>query len=659
MKSTDCSHLSLSGLQDSQPRWVIAADASSAVLLGSVETPAEDLLTGDVLTAEESGLHRGDRQYVPPTGGCDGQFCPSTVPSPLQPSPASRTTVSGSNEIMPQWLKTAILIILSLTAANLLAWRTIEPDLWGHIQYGEDWITSGRLPVKATHTFSTPEHPWVNHENLFELSVAWLQRQVDGIGLMILKCLAGLALLYSMIRVAARNRVPLITAAVCMIPVTWGLAEFWLARPQLFSFLFFGMMLVSFEKAFANWNDSRTVRSAWLWLNIPMMVLWTNSHGGFAAGLCVLIAVLGLRSLELIREQRWNAASTVRQFAAIAATACLSVLVNPYGYELPWWMYVSLRQPRPEVSEWVSVMDSGVTLAPFLVLTLLSACCLFLSRVRRDWVHFTVLALIAWQAYQHVRHVAFLAIVFGYWMPVHMHSLWLQLVEWRPSLGSSEPISPRAARWIQAQVLLVMIGLSTALGWSFLNFGVPRNEYPVTAFEFMERENIHGRLVVTFDWAQYALAALNPKTTVGFDGRYDTCYPQEVVDMNFDLLFGNTLQERNRSPQSGPIDPRKVLSFGNPDLVLLDRRTDQPGIAVVESDPDWVMLYQDGLSILWGKWDAFDDPSSSRYVPVERRQISDQVPQGIAAWPGFPVRSGVKAFFPEVSEKSVRLADRL
>ncbi|MFN8706080.1 MAG: hypothetical protein ACK50J_05320, partial [Planctomyces sp.] len=99
--------------------------------MNTAETLAEELSTVEVLTAEESGQNRGDRLYVPPTGGCETQFCPATVPSPLQAAFASPTTISGSEEIMPPWLKTAILIILSLTAANLLAWRTIEPDLWG------------------------------------------------------------------------------------------------------------------------------------------------------------------------------------------------------------------------------------------------------------------------------------------------------------------------------------------------------------------------------------------------------------------------------------------------------------------------------------------------------------------------------------------------
>ena len=90
------------------------------------------------------------------------------------------------------WLTRGIILLLGLVAANLLAWRTIEPDLWGHIQYGEDWLHAGQMPTTATHTYSTPDQPWVNHENLFELAVALGQRAIGGLGLMIFKCVAGL-----------------------------------------------------------------------------------------------------------------------------------------------------------------------------------------------------------------------------------------------------------------------------------------------------------------------------------------------------------------------------------------------------------------------------------------------------------------------------------
>ena len=559
-----------------------------------------------------------------------------------------------STSSVPRWLHFGILTLLTLVAANLLAWRSVEPDLWGHIQYGEDWIHAGKMPLTASHTYSTPDYPWVNHENLFELAVAYGQRAIGGHGLMIVKCASGLCLLWIMVRNASRQAVPVLAAAVAMISVAAGLAEFWLMRPQLFSFLFFGLMLVAIERAFCDWQAAKTVNFLWLWSCIPLMIVWTNSHGGFAAGLCVFVAVLGLRGIELWLQYRRRATYTLRQFVVIGALAILSVLVNPYGYELPYWMIVSLRQPRPEVSEWANILDGGGVLFPFLALSGLSIGCVCLTRFRRDWVQIIVIGLIAVQAIGHLRHLAFFAIAFGFWMPQHVWSLWHRLVEWRPTLGVQDEFTSRAARLIGLELAAIAAGLAGLLGYTFATFGVDRSKYPVAAFEYMEHEHINGKLVVTFNWAQYALAALAPDTTVGFDGRYDTCYPQTVVDMNFDLLFGADMSRRYRSAESGPVDSNRVLEFGNPNLVLMDRIADVSAVQHLDSHPDWIPLYRDGRAALWGRRSIFDDPGLDTYVAPERRWISSAMPKGIAAWPGFPDRSGRDAFSPEAALQASR-----
>lgn len=549
----------------------------------------------------------------------------------------------------PAWLTRGIILLVGLVAANLLAWRSIEPDLWGHIQYGEDWMHAGEMPTTATHTYSTPDQPWVNHENLFELAVALGQRTIGGCGLMIFKCVAGLWLLWTMVRVSQLRGVEKLAAVVAMIPVAWGLGEFWLARPQLFSFIFCGLMFLAVELAFRNWHSEQRVAFGWLWLCIPLMTLWTNSHGGFAAGLCVLLAILGLRSIELLLTCGLACWKTIGHFSVIGVFAILSVLVNPYGYELPYWMIVSLSQPRPEVSEWANILDGGVTVIPFTVLSMLTITSLWLTRQRRDWVELVVLGLIAVQTLGHVRHLAFFAIAFGYWMPQHLTSLWHRLVEWRPTLGTREELTPRAVRWLTAEVAIVAAALLGMLGYSFATFGVDRSKYPVSSIEFMAEENISGRLVVTFDWAQYALAALAPDTTVGFDGRYDTCYPQVVVDINFDLLFGDDLSRRHRGQDSGPVDSNRVLEFGNPNLVLMDRIADPPAVAFLDHHAEWSRLYSDGRSVLWGRKSVFDDPASPAFMPSHRRRFSDEMPNGIAQWPGFPGRTGRAAFSPDVA----------
>src|SRR5262249_22922211 len=154
---------------------------------------------------------------------------------------------------------------------------------------------------------------------------------------------------------------------------------------------------------------------------------------------------------------------------------------------------------------------------------------------------------------------------------------------------------------------------------------------------FMTDHGLEGRLVANFDWSQYALAALAPTTTVAFDGRFRTCYPQEIADMQFDFILGDVPGRRWRSPLSPPIDGARVLSFGDPTLALVSRRFPR-SVAVMQAQPDWVLLYQDALAQVWGRRDRYDDPAAAAYLPPADRSITDRAQAGLVAWPALPVR---------------------
>ncbi|MFK7817981.1 MAG: hypothetical protein AB8G99_04640, partial [Planctomycetaceae bacterium] len=103
------------------------------------------------------------------------------------------------------WLTRAVVCIILLACARMLSQQGVDPDLWGHIQYGEDWIAEGELPREASHTYAARGYRWINHENLSELALAFGHRAVGGLGLMIGKAVLGIVMLLSMILMAARK----------------------------------------------------------------------------------------------------------------------------------------------------------------------------------------------------------------------------------------------------------------------------------------------------------------------------------------------------------------------------------------------------------------------------------------------------------------------
>src|SRR5207244_10716801 len=114
-----------------------------------------------------------------------------------------------------------------------------------------------------------------------------------------------------------------------------------------------------------------------------------------------------------------------------------------------------------------------------------------------------------------------------------------------------------------------------------------------------------GKMVCTFNWAQYALAAFGPSQAgepgilVQVDGRCRTSYSQAMLDMHFDFLIGSVdANQRYRDPNSGPFDPERVLAAERPDLVLISR-LQRPSVEVMQRQQGrWVLLYQDALAQL-------------------------------------------------------------
>lgn len=562
------------------------------------------------------------------------------------PNEAANESANDAANELPRWqqrISSVIVVFLFLACANVLAYRYIDADMWGHIQYGEDWIAAGQLPRTASHTYADPNYPWINHENLSELAMALTHRFTGGWGLVIGKTVLGLAILLVMFINARRQGVSALVAAACMLPVSGGLAEFFCIRPQLASFVAMTITLVLLNRAFQDWATGLNVHWPSLAMLLPVMVLWTNAHGGFLAGLGVIGTYLGVRSLEAIWTLRGQATGLVIKIAVVGI-ACVGVtLINPYHVNLHRWLVHSLGQPRPEISEWVSIFDGGVTAIPFGVLMLLTVLAALGSNRRWDRAEGLVMLVVIAQTCHHCRHLPFFALLFGFWIPVHLQSALCRWFPRRETSSKADAPSNTALAMLAIQAAVVGLLLSGGLVWRLANFGVPRDEYPVGAMEYMAQQGLQGKIVVTFDWAQYTLAAL-PDSRVGFDGRFRTCYPQRVVDMNFDLTLGDLPEHRHRAAESKAVDPTSVLDFGNPDFVLIDRQNNPAATQVMEQQTAWVLLYQDALARLYGRASRFDNRQIAEYIPPSERKISSQPQTGIAPWPGFPDRSGPDAF---------------
>ena len=509
------------------------------------------------------------------------------------------------------------LVLLLVGVLFLSMVSRADPDLWGHVRYGQDVLAAGRLPATATYTFTAPEHPWINHENLAEIAFAAAMNHFGPAGLGMIRGLLGFAVVGLFLAAARRRGAGLPATALTVILVCWNLGPWWTARPQLFTNAGFAAMVFLLDRG-----------GRWLGLVPLLFVVWANAHGGFVAGLLLLGLYLGCRGVEALAREGWAAWPRVAGLGALGVLAALATLVTPYGSEYAVWLFRDLTPPRPEITEWARLAPTHQQFVPFVLLAGLTLAA-FARRGRpRDPAEVVCLVVAAIQAVAHLRHIPFFAILAGFWLPP-------ALEPWFSRLARRRPAAAPPARFLQPALGIVVAALVATLGAQLSRLRVDRAQYPVEAFSFMAAHGIAGRAVVYFDWSQYAIAAFAPRLTVAFDGRFRTCYPQDVADAHFDLILGERAGRRWRSPGSTPFDPTRALEMGAPELVLLNRGVPH-GPEVMRHTTGWVLLYQDGLAELWGRRERYDDPRSPDYLPPDRRAIGDRPQTGFVLVPARP-----------------------
>ena len=581
-----------------------------------------------------------------------------------------------------RWLDRGVVAAVLMSCAVALSLNVADPDLWGHVQYGRDALRFG-VPRVTTYSYVARGYPWINHEIFTEFALAIGSDWLGGAGLLIGKCLLGVALIAAILYRAQKLGAGFIPAYSMILLVAVTLGNHWTLRPQIASYVCFALLLGLLTYCFDGWEGQWRLTLDWfrrwrnqptsddlppleyslprlklLWLAPPLFMVWTNSHGGFLAGLCVYLAYLTFRGLEALAYKGRAADGLLLRFALMGAAAIAATFLNPYGPLFHAWLYQDLAVPRPENVEWRAPELWNLQFLPFWLLASAVVAAVIASRKPRDFTHVAILALILWQALLHHRHIAFLAIAAGWWLPLHFDSL-LELLGvgrrfktdeelrfgWAPpdSKSFTAAFSPRIQQGI-ALVLVLAICLSAGqLTYRLKSLRVEKADYPVDAFKFIASRGLTGKMVCTFNWAQYALAAFgarqpqDPGIQVQIDGRCRTSYSQEMLDMHFDFLLGrNDPDLRYRSAASGPLDPTRVLKVERPDLVLISR-LQEPSVQVMEAAKEnWILLYQDALSQVWGRRSRYDDPQSAYYLPPAKRLVGESSQRGSVQWPALP-----------------------
>ncbi|MEZ5939861.1 MAG: hypothetical protein R3C18_00630 [Planctomycetaceae bacterium] len=565
--------------------------------------------------------------------------------------------------VQPRWSRNGFLFVLACTLLGLLTLsrNKADVDLWGHVQYGKEVLRNGVLPEFSTWNYTTHHYAWVNHNNLAELAFGAVDGQFGASGLLLLKVVVSLALMGCIIwRLRARGTQPL-TIGVVVLLVTATSAFHWQFRPQIFGYLMFALMLALLDWCFEGWagdwwlrrrsnqsgdSDTRkfpgysSLRMKGLYALIPLTILWVNTDGGFASGIVIACAYLGLRGVESLCIWGSSGWGRVRRFALMSFGIMLAMLFTPYGFQLPLRLIENFYHLRTEFADWDSLQLMNSESIGFwgIVLTTL------LATIRTRKIDFThavlLLLLLVWQGASHSQHTVLLAIAWAFWMAGPIDQMFKDLAEeWAKDHRRWELLRI----WNTSAVAAVLTLWMGTVGWllwpAVTRLEVDRSKFPVAAMQYMAEHDLSGRTVVTSNWSQYAIGcfdAAQMPSTVAFDGRLRAGYPQEVIDIYLDFIANPVRQQRLRTPESPALNRHRALEHLDPTLVLISRAEPNSVEVMQEYSDTWVLLYQDSIAQVWGQRDLFDNPDSPRFLPKEARHVSEDLQTGVALWPALP-----------------------
>ncbi len=492
-------------------------------------------------------------------------------------------------EEKPPFQRVLVPLSLSVIVLILLHRSTVaDPDLWGYMAFGRLFWDSGTFPYQDIFTYLPTRDRWIYHEWLTGVGLYPLYQFAGGSGLVLLRDLVAFATL-GFLYLAAHIRKSSRASALFWLVLVSGLLKVGygtVLRAQTFTYLFTAVTLFLLERS--------RQKGQWflLLILVPIQIVWCNLHGGFLAGLGIIaIYIIG----EALSRRTWW------PYLLVLLLSALSTLVNPYGVDYWTYLFHAVTLRRSEITEWASIFTAytrhSISLGEvfwYASVGIISLRILVWAR----WREITSLLLLSFTfllGIQHVRHQVFFMMLVAVYLPEpfqrYIENLQALLANVKIWLKEKALVvfagSRRTATFFVAFLLLLFC---VFLGSSSFSLMIPSREkgqtvyYPTGALEYMKNHYSSGNILTNFAWGEYLIWNLGPYMKVGLDGRYETVYQDHVANEYFDYIDGK---------KNGFLD-----AYAH-QLVLF--RPSSPPVASLRRRPDWTVVYEDTVSILFTK----------------------------------------------------------
>ncbi len=423
-----------------------------------------------------------------------------------------------------------------------------DPDTYWHLASGKWMVEHGQLLRADVFSSTASGAPYSVGEWLGELAIY---------GAYVLGGWAGLALLRAMLVAVGAffiTRVALRAApapfAIAVAAIALALSEItWTDRPQLFTFALFPLVLELLIVA-------RAGRKRLLLIVPPLILLWTNLHGGYALGL----ALVAIFAAEAVLTRR-NAVP----FAAAAVLAVGASFIDPGSLGLGAAAAHATSPPRFIVEEAPPdvLRPAGFVFALFGLATLALA-------LARGGTLLDALLLVPlfWLGLSAQRHMPYFALAATPYIASGLSDLWWR---WRPAsrFGLPRPVIVGLGAGLAAMIVASVVTAP---------FAPLETQYPTAARAKLAATS--GNLLNEYDWGGYLIWRV-PERPVFIDGRLFVFLPDVLTEYE-EMVF-------MRPGWRDQLDRHAIAQ------VLL--RPDRP-LAVALRDLGWTVVSEDATALL-------------------------------------------------------------
>ena len=487
-----------------------------------------------------------------------------------------------------------VILIIFLAIFAMAARVSVDSDTWWHLAAGRLILEEGRIPLTDIFSSSRYGEPWLG------ASVGWIMQTTlyliyNSFGPGGLNVFTALMITITFILIYQTLSGGVFLRAFVLILAATTSGVYWAARPYLISFVFSGLFLWILE-------DYRWRRKDRLWLLPIIMVIWANSHAGFAYGQIFWglygIAegvewILAARKADAVIPTNFSKAwllegikGRVGKMLLIGLLLVIAICLNPSGPVMLLYPFetIAITALQDHIQEWQSPNFHALVIQPFAWMIFLLIAVIGASERKLALSDFLLITVFIYMGLLAGRHIASFALVAPIVITRHAASITEKFGKKFNFSGLKDKKVSRfqgGLNWFLFTLLLFAVIVKTASVYpASMNDEHIHKGAPTGAIAYLKTHDLKGNMLNSYNWGGYLIWHL-PEYPVFVDGRTDL-YKDEVLSDWFKIL---------RAEDNWV----ETMEYWDLNLVLLE-----PNLPVIRELEliGWQKLYEDEISVI-------------------------------------------------------------